>query len=121
MSLDIAKAFLHLHTAAAASQIVLRRRLRRWGVVSGFEDLPKVLVSIEAFGTGHYPAREIAALGQEVRLLPLSWVRRSVKRGKTDAANAEATCEAVNALFAWTPSLSIRKVTAEGPAGPSAA
>jgi hypothetical protein len=120
LNLDIAKAFLHVHTAEAASQIVLRRRFRRWEVVSDFEDLPKVLVSIEAFGTGHYPAREIAALRHEVRLLPPSWVRRSVKRGKTDAANAEETCEADNALFAWTPSLSIRKVTAEGPAGPSA-
>ena len=53
------------------------------------------LVGIEACGTAHYWAREITALGHEVRLLPPSYVKPYVKRGKTDAADAEAICEAV--------------------------
>ena len=60
-----------------------------------FEAQPKMLVGIEARGTGHYWAREIAALGHEVRLLPPTYVKPYVKRGKTDAADAEAICEAV--------------------------
>jgi transposase len=52
-------------------------------------------VGIEACGTGHYWAREIAALGHEVGLLPPTYVKPYVKRGKTDAADAEAICEAV--------------------------
>jgi transposase len=39
--------------------------------------------------------REITALGHEVRLLPASYVKPYVKRGKTDAADAKAICEAV--------------------------
>src|SRR5215210_6949294 len=53
------------------------------------------LSNYEACGTGHYWAREIAALGHEVGLLPPTYVKPYVKRGKTDAADAEAICEAV--------------------------
>jgi transposase len=37
----------------------------------------------------------IAALGHTVRLMPPAYVKPYVKRGKTDAADAEAICEAV--------------------------
>lgn len=39
--------------------------------------------------------RRIAVFGHEVKLLPPSYVKPYVKRGKTDAADAEAICEAV--------------------------
>ena len=38
----------------------------------------------------HHWARELAALGHEVRLMPPSYVKPYVKRGKTDQADAEA-------------------------------
>jgi transposase len=50
---------------------------------------------IEACGTSHHWARELIRLGHEVRLMPPAYVKPSVKRGKTDAADAEAICEAV--------------------------
>jgi len=74
---------------------VLRRKLSRGEVLGFFEAQPKVLVGIEACGTSHHWAREIAALGHEVKLLPPSYVKAYVKRGKTDAADSEAICEAV--------------------------
>jgi hypothetical protein len=43
----------------------------------------------------HHWARELAALGHQVRLVPPSYVKAYVKRGKNDAADAEAICEAV--------------------------
>jgi transposase len=46
-------------------------------------------------GTSHFWAREIAALGHEVKLMPPAYVKPYVKRGKTDAGDAEAICEAV--------------------------
>jgi transposase len=52
-------------------------------------------VGIDACGTAHHCARKIRALGHEVRLMPASYVKAYVKRGKTDAADAEAVCEAV--------------------------
>ena len=52
-------------------------------------------MGIEACGTSHYWAREISKLGHEVRLMPPAYVKPYVKRGKTDASDAEAICEAV--------------------------
>ena len=45
--------------------------------------------------TSHYWARELIALGHDVRLMPAQYVKPYVKRGKTDGADAEAICEAV--------------------------
>lgn len=56
-----------------------------------FTDLPSGLVGMEACASAHHCARELIALGHEVRLMPPAYV----KRGKTDAADAEAICEAV--------------------------
>jgi transposase len=50
---------------------------------------------MEACGTSHYWARELIKLGHQVRLMPPAYVKPYVKRGKTDAADAEAICEAV--------------------------
>jgi len=95
IGLDIAKNFFQVHAVDAAGQVVLRRKLSRGDVLPFFKNQPKVLMGIEACGTGHYWAREIAALGHEVKLLPPTYVKPYVKRGKTDAADAEAICEAV--------------------------
>ncbi|MGG5890892.1 IS110 family transposase [Falsiroseomonas sp. HC035] len=95
IGLDIAKNFFQVHEIDATGQVVLRRKLSRGDVLRFFEAQPKALVGIEACGTGHYWAREITALGHEVKLLPPTYVKAYVKRGKTDAADAEAICEAV--------------------------
>jgi transposase len=95
IGLDIAKNVFQVHGVNAAGRAVLRRKLTRGEVLRFFEAEPKALVGMEACGTGHVWAREISALGHEVKLLPPSYVRPYVKRGKTDAADAEAICEAV--------------------------
>jgi len=53
------------------------------------------LIGMEACATLHHWAREIAALGHEVRLIPPVCVKPYVKRQKNDAADAEAICVAV--------------------------
>jgi transposase len=50
---------------------------------------------MEACASSHHWAREISALGHDVRLIPPQYVKPFVKRGKTDAADAEAIREAV--------------------------
>ena len=95
IGLDIAKRVFQAHGADAAGKAVLRRKLQRVEVLTFFTSLPPCLVGIEACGTAHHWAREIRALGHEVRLMPASYVKPYVKRGKTDAADAEAICEAV--------------------------
>src|SRR5262249_35176411 len=49
----------------------------------------RCVVGLEACATAHYWARELGALGHEVRLMP-------AQRNKHDAADAEAICEAVS-------------------------
>ena len=95
VGLDIAKRVFQLHGVDAAGKTVLRRNLQRSEVLAFFKALPPCLVGIEACGTAHYWARELRELGHEVRLMPPSYVAPYVKRGKTDAADAAAICEAV--------------------------
>lgn len=58
-------------------------------------DLPLCLIGLEACATAHFWAREIGALGHEVRLIPPAYVKPYVKRQENDAADAEAICEVV--------------------------
>src|SRR5271165_2624868 len=95
IGLDIAKRVFQAHGTDASGKAVLRRKLQRPEVLAFFAALPPCLVGIEACSTAHYWAREITALGHEVRLMPASYVKPYVKRGKTDAADAEAISEAV--------------------------
>jgi transposase len=95
IGLDIAKHVFQVHGADAESKTVLRRRLRRADVIAFFSALPPCLVGVEACSTAHYWARELIALGHDVRLMPPTYVKPYVKRGKNDAADAEAICEAV--------------------------
>lgn len=95
IGLDIAKHVFQVHGVDKSGQAVLRRKLQRADVLGFFEALAPCLVGIEACGTAHHWARQIRALGHEVRLMPASYVKPYVKRGKTDAADAEAICEAV--------------------------
>jgi transposase len=60
-----------------------------------FARLAPCLIGIEACATAHHWARELIALSHQVRLVPPSYVKAYVKRGKSDAADAEAICEAV--------------------------
>ncbi len=50
---------------------------------------------MEACATAHHWARELIALGHEVKLMPPAYVKAYVKRNKNDAAGAGAICEAV--------------------------
>ncbi len=95
IGLDLAKNVFQVHGINGAGEVVVRKTLRRAQVLRFFERLDPCLVGIEACGTGHYWAREIGKLGHEVRLMPPAYVKPYVKRGKTDASDAEAICEAV--------------------------
>lgn len=95
IGLDLAKTLFQVHGVTSEGYVVVRRQLRRSELLSFFGKLAPCLVGMEACGGAHYWAREIAALGHEVRLIPPAYVKPYVKRGKTDAADAEGICEAV--------------------------
>jgi len=65
-------------------------------VLAFFAELSPTRVGMEACGGSHYWARELRALGHEVVLIPPQYVKPYVDRGKNDAADAEAICEAMS-------------------------
>lgn len=95
IGLDLAKNVFQIHGVDAEGQVLVQRRLRRGELLRFFECMPPCLVGMEACATAHHWAREISALGHAVKLMPPAYVKPYVKRGKTDAADAEAICEAV--------------------------
>ena len=96
IGLDLAKNVFQVHGSAANGEALFNRKLRRAEVLRFFEKTPPCLVAMEACGGSHYWAREIKALGHDVLLIPPVYVKPFVKRGKTDAADAEAICEAAS-------------------------
>src|SRR5262245_61743971 len=84
-----------IHGVDAEGKVVVARKLRRQEVVAFPAELAPWLVGMEACGSAHYWAREIAKLGHTVKLMPPKYVKAYVKRGKTDAGDAAAICEAV--------------------------
>lgn len=95
IGLNLAKNVFQVHAVDAQGQPIVRRQLRRAEVLKFFAWLPPCLVGMEACATAHHWGREIGALGHHVQLMPPAYVKPYVKRGKTDAADAEAICEAV--------------------------
>ena len=95
IGLDLAKSVFQLHGIDTDGSVVLRRQLRRTQVLAFFSRLPPCLIGMEACGGAHHRARELMRLGHEVRLIPPSYVKPFVRRGKTDSAEAQAICTAV--------------------------
>lgn len=95
IGMDTAKSVFQLHGVDENEEVVLRRQLRRAEMIRYFEKLPPALVAIESCGSSHHWARLLQSFGHEVKLIPPQYVKAYVKRGKNDAADAEALCEAV--------------------------
>lgn len=95
IGLDLAKSVFQIHGIDDDGTVVVVKRLLRKQMIGFFSKLPSCLIGMEACATAHHWARSLAALGHEVKLMPPAYVRAYVKRGKNDAADAEAICEAV--------------------------
>jgi transposase len=96
IGLDIAKHVFQVHGVDENEQTVVRRQLRRSEMGKFFSGLAPTRIGLEACGASHYWARLLRGLGHEVVLLPPQYVKPYVKRGKNDANDAEAICEAMS-------------------------
>ena len=85
IGLDIAKSVFQVHGICGGWHDPYPPAAEtRSQVLSFFEkQLPSCLVGIEACATAHHWAREITALGHEVKLMPAKYVKAYVKRNKT--------------------------------------
>ncbi|OCP36219.1 transposase [Ensifer sp. LC163] len=90
-----AKSVFQVHAVTGDGHVAVRRTLRRSQVLEFFRGLGPCLVGLEACGSAHHWANAISEIGHTVRLMPPAYVKAYVKRNKTDAADAEAICEAV--------------------------
>jgi transposase len=95
VGLDLAKNVFQVHSIDDAGEVVVGKALRRRQMMPFFSKLEPCLVGMEACATSHHWARQLTALGHRVKLMPPIYVKPYVKRGKTDAGDAEAISEAV--------------------------
>ena len=64
-----AKSVFQLHGVDAKGAFVSRKKLPRSDVLNFLRGLPRCLIGLEACATAHFWAREIGALGHDVRLI----------------------------------------------------
>ena len=95
IGVDLAKNVMQVHAVDERGEAVLKKQLRRHKVSAFFANLEPCLVGMEACGSAHHWARELEKLGHEVKLMAPQFVKPYVKTNKSDAADAEAICEAV--------------------------
>ena len=96
IGIDTSKQVFQLHGVDAADKPILRKRLRRADMMPFFGRIAPTVVVMEACGASHHWARELMSLGHTVRLIAPQLAKPYVKRGKNDAADAEALCEAAS-------------------------
>lgn len=95
IGLDLAKSVFQVHAVTKDGRAVIRRALRRSQLLEFFRSVEPCLVGLEACASAHHWANAIGQFGHTVRMMPPAYVKAYVKRNKTDAADAEAICEAV--------------------------
>ena len=96
IGVDLAKNYFQVHALASESGLAVKRKLKRSKMCEFFSQIEPCLIGMEACGSAHFWARELKAMGHEVLLMPPAYTKPYVKRGKNDAVDAEAICEAVS-------------------------
>ena len=96
IGLDIAKRWFQIHAVDESGREVLNRRLPRDRILGFLAALPACDVALEACSSSHYWGREIGRLGHRVSLISPNYVKPYLKRGKSDAHDARAICEAAS-------------------------
>ena len=94
VGVDLGKGYFQIHALTATAAI--SRKLSRTKVRTFFARLAPCRVGMEACGSAHDWARELAAMGHEVVLMAPAYIKPYVKRGKNDALDAAAICEAMS-------------------------
>jgi transposase len=96
IGVDLAKNAFQVHGFEREGGEPVRRKLSRSRMRAFFAQIAPCRVGMEACGSAHYWARELTAMGHEVVLMAPTYVKPYVKRGKNDALDAAAVCEAMS-------------------------
>ena len=97
--IDLAKNVFAVHGVNLGGTVLLRQpKVGRAKLLPLIAGLPPTVIGMEASSGAHYWARQFQAHGHMVRLMAPKLVtpyRMTGKRGKNDAADAAAICEAM--------------------------
>ncbi|WP_341198233.1 IS110 family transposase [Hyphomonas chukchiensis] len=95
IGIDLAKNVFQLHGANADGQAVLKRRIRREGLLAEIAELEPCIIGVEACTGAFYWQRQFEALGHTVKVIAPQFVKPFVKHQKNDQNDAEAICTAL--------------------------
>ena len=94
LGIDLGKNSCSIVGLDVGGAVVLRRRMRREGIIKLAAKLTPCVVAMEACCGAHHLGRVLRAHGHEVRLMSPEYVRPYVKSQKNDDRDAEAIAEA---------------------------
>ena len=94
IGLDIAKSVFHLYAVNQLGRLVKKKQLKRKQVLAYMAKLAPCLIAMEACGGANYWARELTALGHQVKLIAPQYVKAYVRGNKNDYNDAQAIAEA---------------------------
>ena len=95
IGIDMGKTTLHMVGLDSCGAIVLREKVSRGRIASRLANQPSCLIGIEAGMATHYVARELAALGHDVKQVPPIYAKPFRQGHKNDFRDALAVAEAV--------------------------
>ena len=112
VGIDLGKTTFHLVLLGEAGKVLVRKKFNQRQLLTYTANMSTSLIGLEACSGAHYWARRFRAHGHTVRLMAPKFVapyRMSGKRGKNDAADAAAICEAVILICAvcWSWALAL--------------
>jgi transposase len=95
IGIDTGKSTLHLIGLDDKGAIVLREKIARGRIAARLANVPRCLIGIEAGMATHYVARELSALGHDVKQVPPAYAKPFRQGHKNDFRDAHAIAEAV--------------------------
>ena len=95
IGIDTGKNTLHLIGLDDQGAIVLREKIARGRIAARLANVPRCLIGIEAGMATHYVARELGALGHDVKQVPPAYSKPFRQGHKNDFRDAHAIAEAV--------------------------
>ena len=95
VGVDLGKTWIEVCGQSAAGKVVMTGKYKPGQFKEVMAQLPACLVGLEACGRAHHWARVLQGYGHEVKLMAPQFVKPYVKSNKSDRADAEAVCEAV--------------------------
>jgi hypothetical protein len=95
IGIDTGKNTLYMVGLDEKGAIVLREKISRSRIAARLANVPQCLIGIEAGMASHYVARELLALGHEVKQVPPAYAIPFRQGHKNDFRDAHAVAEAV--------------------------